>query len=194
MAAPAAAAEALAVGTLDARREVLEADAELRVDDDTVLDEPVRFLGGTPPQSAIRFEVAAVAGATLAQPDRPEGTPAAGDALGDFFGTDGVSLVAGKAVVVQADQGAVARRVRNAAEAGAAAVLVSGTNLPAGSLDVEDGVGVPVVAITAEAGQEALAGEATARPVAAARASERSAHGYRSLLVGRRRLRRSREA
>ena len=48
---------------------------------------------------------------------------------------------------MQADQGAVERRVRNAAEAGAAAVLVSGTNLPAGSLDVEDGVAVPVVAI-----------------------------------------------
>ena len=62
---------------------------------------------------------------------------------------------------MQADQGAVERRVRNAAEAGAAAVLVSGTNLPAGSLDVEDGVSVPVVAIPADAGQAALAGGAT---------------------------------
>ena len=49
VAAPAAAAEALAVGTLDARREVLEADAQLRVGDDTVLDEPVRVLGGAAP-------------------------------------------------------------------------------------------------------------------------------------------------
>ena len=159
--APAAAAEAIAVGTLDARREVLEADAQLRVDDDTVLDGPVRVLGGAALKTALRFDVASVAGATLAQPDRPDGSLAAGDALGDFFGTDGVSLVAGKAVVVQADQGAVERRVRNAAEAGAAAVLVSGTNLPAGSLDVEDGVDVPVVAIPAEAGQAALAGGAT---------------------------------
>ena len=105
VAAPAAAAEAIAVGTLDARREVLEADAQLRVDDDTVLDGPVRFLGGAALNTALRFEVASVAGPTLAQPDRPDGSLAAGDALGDFFGTDGVSLVAGKAVVVQADAG-----------------------------------------------------------------------------------------
>jgi hypothetical protein len=161
VAAPAAAAEALAVGTLDARREVLEADAELRSGSDTVLDEPVRLLGGLPPEAAARFEVAAVSGATLAQPDRPAEALGEGDVLGDFFGTDGVSLVAGKAVVVQADQGAVERRVRNAAEAGAAAVLVSGTNLPAGALDLEDGVGVPVVAIPAAAAEEALAGDAT---------------------------------
>ena len=161
VAAPAAAADALAVGTLDARREVLEVDAELQVGSDTVLDEPVRILGGTAPQTAFRYQVATVAGATLAQPERPAGTVAAGDDLGDFFGTDGVSLVAGKAVVVRADDGAVERRVRNAAQAGAAAVLVSGSNLPAGSLDVEDGVGVPVVAIPAEAAQEALAGDAT---------------------------------
>jgi minor extracellular serine protease Vpr len=161
VAAPAAAAEALAVGTLDARRDVLEADAELRIGSDTVLDEPVRLLGGAAPQGAARYQVAVVSGATLAQPDRPADVQAEGDALGDFFGTDGVSVVAGKAVVVQAEQGAVERRVRNAAEAGAAAVLVSGTNLPAGSLDLEDGVGVPVLAIPAEAAQEAVVGDAT---------------------------------
>ncbi|HXV95314.1 MAG TPA: S8 family serine peptidase [Gaiellaceae bacterium] len=161
VAAPAAAAEALAVGTLDARREVFEADAELRVGSDTVLDDPVRLLGGAPPQGALRFEVAAVAGPTLAQADRPAEAAAAGDVLADFFDTNGVSLVAGKAVVVQADQGAVERRVRNAAEAGAAAVLVSGTNLPAGALDLEDGVTVPVLAVPADAGQAALAGGAS---------------------------------
>ena len=161
VAAPAAAAEALAVGTLDTRREVMEADAVLRVGDETVLDEPVRVLGGARPASALRFEVAVVAGPTLAQPDRAAGTPAAGDDLADFFSTNGVSLVAGKAVVVQAEEGAVEQRVRHAAEAGAAAVLVAGTNLPAASLDVEDGVDVPAVAIPAAAGQAVLAGGGT---------------------------------
>ncbi len=155
VAAPAAASEALAVGTLDARREVLQADAELRVGSDKVLDEPVRVLGSVGPQQALRFDVAAVLGPTLAQPDRPADAPATGDVLGDYFGTNGVSLVAGKAVVVQAEAGAVERRVRNATEAGASAVLVSGTNLPAGSLDL-DGVGVPVLAVPAEAGNDAL--------------------------------------
>ena len=156
VAAPAAAAEALAVGTLDARREVLQTEAELRVESNTVLEEPVRLLGGVGPQAPVRFEVAAVLGPTLAEPARAAGAPASGDALGDFFGANGVSLVAGKAVVIQAEAGAVERRVRNAAEAGAGAVLVSGTNLPAGSLDLEDGVAVPVVAVPAEAGSKAL--------------------------------------
>jgi minor extracellular serine protease Vpr len=161
VAAPAAAAEALAVGTIDARREVLEADAVLRAGDETVLDEPVRVLGGVRPASALRLEVAAVTGPTLAQPDRAASTPAMGDVLGDFFGTNGVSLVAGKAAMVVAGEGAVEQRVRHAAEAGAAAVLVAGTNLPAASLDVQDGVAVPVVAIPSDAGQAILAGGGT---------------------------------
>jgi minor extracellular serine protease Vpr len=156
VAAPAAAAAALAVGTLDARRDVLQAEARLRVGGDTVLDEPVRILGGAGLQAPARFEVAAVLGPTLSQPGRQAESPAAGDALGDYFGTNGVSLVAGKAVVVRAEAGAVERRIRNAAEAGATAVLVSGTNLPAGSLDLEDGVTVPIIAVPAEAGLEAL--------------------------------------
>jgi Subtilase family len=156
IAAPAGAVDALAVGTLDARREVLQAEAELSAGSDQVLDGPVRVLGSAGPQQALRFEVAAVLGPTLARPDRPADEPATGDALGDYFGTNGVSLVAGKAVVVQAAAGAVERRVRNAAEAGAGAVLVSGTSLPAGALDVEDGVGIPVLAVPGEAGAAAL--------------------------------------
>ncbi len=160
VAAPAAASEALAVGTLDARREVFEADAELRVGSDTVLDEPVRILGGPGLETARRFEVATVAGPTLAQADRAAGVLADGNVLGDFFGTNGVSLVAGKAVVVQGDQGSVELRARHAAEAGAGAVLVAGTSLPAASLDLEDGVSIPVVAIPAEAARAVLAGGA----------------------------------
>ena len=159
--APAAASEALAVGTLDARLEVLEVDAELQVGGETVLDESLGLLGGVGPQAAQRFEVATVAGPTLTQADRAAATLVSGDLLGDFFGTDGVSLVAGKAVVVRAGQGAVEQRVRHAADAGAAVVLVSGTDLPPGSLNLEDGVGVPVLAIPAEAGQAVLAGGAT---------------------------------
>jgi hypothetical protein len=156
IAAPAGAVDALAVGTLDGRREVLRAEAELSVGSDEVLDEPVRVLGSVGSDQALSLEVAAVLGPTLARPDRPVDEPATGDARGDYFGTNGVSLVAGKAVVVQAEAGAVERRVRNAAEAGAGAVLVSGTNLPAGALDLEDGVGIPVLAVPGEAGAAAL--------------------------------------
>ena len=46
--------------------------------------------------------------------------------------------------------------VRNAAAAGASVVLVNGTSLPAGALDLEDGIAVPVVAVPADAGNRPL--------------------------------------
>jgi subtilase family protein len=161
VAAPAAASEALAVGTLDARREVMQADAALRIGSDTVFDEAVRLLGATAPQTAQRVDVAALSGPTLAEPDREDTAAATGDELGDFFDEDGVSLVAGKAAVVSPEGGSIDRRVRNAAAAGAAVVLVEGTSLPAGALDLEDGVSVPVLAVTATAGDRARAAAAS---------------------------------
>ena len=174
VAAPAAASEALAVGTLDARREVLQADATLEVGSDTVLDETVRILGAAAPQSDVRMEVAAVAGPTLAAPDRADDEAATGDALGDFFGEDGVSLVAGKAAVVSPEGGSIERRVQNAAAAGASVVLVTGTSLPSGALDLQDGISVPVLAVPTAAGEEARAaaasGEEAVLEIAAAEA------------------------
>jgi subtilisin family serine protease len=157
VAAPAAASEALAVGALDERREVLQAQASLDVGDDTVLDDPVRVLGPVAP-SAVKLDVAAPVGPTLSEPDRAAGEPATGDALGDFFGSNGASLVAGDAAVVSAEGGSVEQRVRNAAAAGAAAVLVAGTDLPAGSLDLDDAVKIPVLAVPAETAADVIAG------------------------------------
>ncbi|HSK17054.1 MAG TPA: S8 family serine peptidase, partial [Gaiellaceae bacterium] len=165
VAAPAAASDALAVGALDARPDVLQVGAEVRAGSDRVLDEPARILGDTGPQAPLRLDVATVLGPSLAAPERTAGEPATGDELGDFFGTDGVSLVAGKAAHLAAGGGALEPRVRNAAAAGAAAVLVSGASLPAGALALDDGLAVPVVGIPAEAGREL---------VAAARAGETS--------------------
>jgi minor extracellular serine protease Vpr len=156
VAAPAAASEALAVGTLDARREVLQVDANLEVGSDTVLDETVRVLGAVGLDSKVRYELAPSVGPTLSDANRDEATAASGDELGDFFGTNGVSLVSGKAVVVRPEGGNIERRVRNAAAAGASVVLVAGTSLPAGALDLEEGITVPVVAVPADAGLEAI--------------------------------------
>jgi subtilisin family serine protease len=147
VAAPAAASDALAVGVVDGRREVLQANARIRTGSDTILDEPVHLLAAAAPPSSSSMGVHAVTGATLTDPGRAPDTMASGDALGDFFGTDGVSLVAGKAAIVDAGSGALDRRVRNAAAAGAAAVLVTDSLLPAGALDVQHGVSVPVVAV-----------------------------------------------
>ena len=165
VAAPAAASEALAVGTLDARREVLQAEATLDVGSDEVLDETVRVLGALGLDSSVRYELAPSVGPTLSDANRDEATTASGDQLGDFFGTDGVSLVAGKAALVSPEGGSIERRVRNAAAAGASVVVVSGTSLPAGALDLEDGIAVPVVAVPADAGREAI--EAAAEGTAA---------------------------
>ena len=161
VAAPAAASEALAVGTLDARREVLQTDVTLRIGSDSALDETVRVLGAAAPQSPARMDVAAVSGPTLAEPDRAEGAAATGDVLGDFFDVDGVSLVAGKAAVISPEGGSIERRVRNAAAAGATLVLVTGTSLPAGALDLQEGVSVPVLAVPAAAGDRARAATAS---------------------------------
>jgi Subtilase family len=172
VAAPAAASEALAVGTLDARSEVLQADATLEVGSDAVLEETVRVLGAAAPQTAVRMDVAAVTGPTLAAPDRADSDPATGDELGDFFGEDGVSLVAGKAAVVSPEGGSIERRVQNAAAAGASVVLVTGTSLPSGALDLQDGIAVPVLAIPTAAGDAAreasASGEEAVLEVAAA--------------------------
>ncbi len=156
VAAPAAASEALAVGTLDARREVLQVDASLEVGSDTVLDETVRVLGAVGLDSKVRYELAPSVGPTLSDANRDAATAVSGDQLGDFFGTNGVSLVSGKAAVVRPEGGNIERRVRNAAAAGASVVLVAGTSLPAGALDLEEGITVPVVAVPADAGLEAI--------------------------------------
>ncbi|MGH3024467.1 MAG: S8 family serine peptidase [Gaiellaceae bacterium] len=156
VAAPAAASEALAVGVVDGRREVLQANARIRIGSDTVLDEPVRLLAASAPPSASSMGVQAVTGPTLTDPARGTDAPASGDALGDFFGTDGVSLVAGQAAIVGADPGSLDRRVRNAAAAGAAAVLVTDSLLPAGALGVQHGVSVPVLAVPAAVRESVL--------------------------------------
>jgi subtilisin family serine protease len=174
VAAPAAASEALAVGALDSRREVQQVQVELTAGSETVFEEPVRVLGAEGLRSALRLEVAPVAGPTLAEPARLAGVPATGDLLGDFFAADGTSLVAGKAALVDAEGGSLTLRVRNAAEAGATAVLVYGSMLPAGALDLDEKILVPVLALPREAGEDALEasgeGEATVVDLAVARA------------------------
>lgn len=153
---PGGAAEALTVGAVDTRRQVLQSGVELRVGDDTILAEPARLLGRVR-ASAVTLGVTALLGPTLGRPDRPAGEQADGSELADFFGRDGRSLVSGRAALLPAG-GALGDGVRNAKAAGAAAVLVAGTDLPAGALDLEAGAAVPVIAVPAEAGLALLEG------------------------------------
>jgi subtilisin family serine protease len=165
VAAPGGTPDALAVGAVDSRRETLAVSLRIRVGDDTVADESVRVLGALGPRQELGLAVAPLAGPTLARPSRAAAAEASGDQLADFFDPSGVSLVAGRAALVPADGRALAAKARNAAEAGAAVLLVHGTELPAGALDLDEDAPIPVLAVSEEAGRAALEGFADARPV-----------------------------
>jgi minor extracellular serine protease Vpr len=155
--APGAAADALSVGAVDTRTDVLESTTRLTVGGDSVLDEPARLLGPAGTRRNLVLQVVGLLGPSLAEPARGEGDEAGGSRLADFFDTKGVSRVAGRAVLVPADGTSLARKAENAKAAGAAALLVYATDLPAGVLELGDNA-VPVVAIPAEAGRRAVDG------------------------------------
>ena len=153
--APGGAAAALTVGALDLRRELLETRVAIRVGDETILDDQARVLGAVPPR---RMTVAAqsLLGASLADPARARNVLGSGALLAEFFDADGVSRVAGRAAVLPAGNGSLDVVARNAAAAGASAVVVYGTPLPGGALDLDESAPVPVLAVSADAGRRAL--------------------------------------
>jgi hypothetical protein len=153
--APGGAPEALTAGALDARRRVATTRFVLRSGDETLLERRVELAGAVAPSAQTSFPVSALHGPTLARPARPARVAATGLELGDFFDADGLSRVAGRAVLLPAN-GDVAAQARNAAAAGATAVLLSGARVPAGGLDLEESVAIPVVAVQAGPGRAAL--------------------------------------
>ncbi|HEX2044494.1 MAG TPA: S8 family serine peptidase, partial [Gaiellaceae bacterium] len=164
VAAPGSAGDALAVGALDGRRVVLGLEAVLEADSEVVHEGPLRVLGGVGPDAARTLDVVTLAGPSLAEPARPARSPGDGEEVGDFFDPRGISVVAGRAVLLSGRVD-LRRAVRNAAAAGAAAVLVHGTELPAGALDLDEEQALPVVGIPAGAATRALAALAAGEPV-----------------------------
>ena len=165
VAAPGAAPDALAVGALDTRREVLESDVRLQVGDDTEFEETTRVLSAVGPTADGTMAVQSLQGPSLAHPERPAGTQSAGGALAEFFDPRGVSLVAGRAALVPAEGGAIEAKARNAAAAGATALIVYGADLPAGALDLDEGAPLPVLALPRDAGDAAVDALREGRPV-----------------------------
>jgi minor extracellular serine protease Vpr len=156
--APGASPDALSVGALDTRRGVFEARLQLDVGGKTSADEPARFLGGVKTGRPLSLDVAGLLGPSLADAARDAGTEAGGSRLGDYFDPSGVSRVAGKAALVPADATSLAQKAANAKAAGAAALLVYGTDLPAGALDLDDAGALPVLAVSGTAGVDAVDG------------------------------------
>jgi Subtilase family len=131
----------------------------LRVGSNPILDSAARVLGSVQPAGSL--SVTGLLGPSLADPQRAETAAVGGAVLADFFDKGGVSRVAGRAALIPAGDGGLEVRARNAVTAGASALLVYGTELPAGALDLEEATAIPVVALPEEEGRDAL--EALAR-------------------------------
>lgn len=129
---PGGAPDALTVGAADTRRLEQTVRLVVRRGLAILLDRVVPLAGAVKLSKTIDVSVAV--------PSKPGDTPA------DYFGRDGVSLVAGKAALVEIGASPVAQ-VEAAARAGAAAVLLYGSPLPAGGLGLDEAVSVPVVEI-----------------------------------------------
>ncbi len=151
--APGGAAQALTVGALDTRTEALAVATSLSVAGEEKLGAETPVLGLLAP--AGKLGVVSLTGPSLAEPQRDPDVLADGATLADFFDANGVSRVAGKAVLLPSGRG-LEPRVRNAATAGAAAVLIAGSRLSAGSLDLDETAVSPAIALPGDVGRGAL--------------------------------------
>jgi subtilisin family serine protease len=151
--APAGAPAALAVGAADTRPAVTTSPLKVRIAGETLYEGQASVLGGVPPAGELALRALAVTVPTLSVADRPASSAATGESLGDFFDPSGKSLVAGAAAVLAADGTPVLPKVQNAADAGAVAVLVYGSTLPAGAAGLSEDAPIPVLAVTGETGQ-----------------------------------------
>lgn len=142
--APGAAQAALTVGAADTRPAVSTSRLTIRIGSDTAFSAEVPLLGGVPPSEPLelpaRAPVAASGGGTVGMDPR------------DFVDDGGQSRVEAAAAVLPADGASLLPKIRNAAAAGARAVLVYGSTLPAGALDSDEEAAIPVFAIPGEAG------------------------------------------
>ena len=138
---PGGSPSALTVGAADVRRETDEARVFLRAGLEVAFSGVLPLVGAVAPKETMTLEP----GAPGKHRGRPLGTDEVAP-LRDFFDEAGFSLVAGRAAVV--DGGAEpAQAVHRAATAGAAAILVYGSPLPAGGLGLDEEIAVPVLGI-----------------------------------------------
>jgi len=139
---PGGAPAALTVAAADLRGDAEEVPVAVRVGLDLVLDRPLPLAGAVVNERPLERELAA--------------PRADGAGLRKFFDGHGRSLVANRAALV--DGGSDPQiAIEYAARAGATAVVVYGTQLPAGGLGVDEAVNIPVVSVPLRVAQAALA-------------------------------------
>jgi hypothetical protein len=154
---PGAAPAALSVGAADLRSQTEQVRVVIRDGLEVVVDRLLPLAGAVPPKG--RRELA-LAGPQGRSPTAPGGFRAPPE-LDSFF-KDGISVVAGRAALVRGGDDPVSA-VENAARAGAAAVVLYGTPIPAGGLGLDESVPVPVVAVPNAVARTALAAIARGR-------------------------------
>ena len=148
---PGGAPAALTVGAADLRRETEELRVAVRAGLSVVMEGMVPLVGAVVPREPLELELAA-----------PAPTPESAPDLASFFDRRGFSVVAGRAALVSA--GAEPNvAAENAARAGASAVVLYGSGLPAGGLGLDENIPVPVVSLPQRAADAALAAIARRR-------------------------------
>jgi Subtilase family len=152
VAGPGGAPAALTVGAADLRERYERARLVVRTGLKTLLDRVVPLGGAVPPASPLQLELGMP---DVFAPASPPAEQAATLELADFFDRAGFSRVAGRAALVPGGQDS-ARVVRDAARAGAAAVLLFGAPLPPGALGLDESVPIPVVGVPAGLARELL--------------------------------------
>jgi hypothetical protein len=152
LSSPGAAPDALSVGAADLRSQTEEVRVVVRVALDVLVDRLLPLAGAVLPRHAREL--------ALAAPHEPSSRTGPGGflappSLNSFFNRAGLSVVAGRAALVRAGDDPVTA-VENAARAGAAAVVLYGTAIPAGGLGLDESVPVPIVAVPADVASTAL--------------------------------------
>jgi Subtilase family/Peptidase inhibitor I9 len=164
LSSPGGSPAALSVGAADLRSQTELVRVVVRVGLDVLVDRLLPLAGAVPPTR--QRELAIATPTAHPQRGRP-GTFASAPPLGSFFDRRGLSLVAGRAALVAAGDDPVTA-VENAARAGAAAIILYGTAIPAGGLGLDESVPVPVVAVPGDVAKTALDALAAGRKPALA--------------------------
>src|SRR5437773_3584884 len=152
LSSPGAAPDALSVGAADLRSQTEEVRVVVRVGLEVLVDRLLPLAGAVLPKHARELALAAP------QESSSRASPGgflAPPPLNSFFNQAGLSAVAGRAALVRAGDDPVTA-VENAARAGAAAVVLYGTAIPAGGLGLDESVPVPVVAVPDDVARTAL--------------------------------------
>jgi subtilisin family serine protease len=139
---PGGAPAALTAAAADLRADAEEVPVAVRVGLDLVLDRPLPLAGAVVSDRPLESELVA--------------PRAGGKNLRAFFDDKGRSLVAGRAALVEGGSDPE-QAIESAARAGARAVVVYGSQLPAGGLGVDEAVDIPVVSVPPRVARAALA-------------------------------------